>query len=170
MTRKSFASVKIKSITPLTQWKSSLSHTHTMADTKVETIARLAQWKIESFGPTNPYKRSDPFKIGIWNWWATASTYICLFRIDRIIHDGDHEVWIGCFRYLSVEKNRSVYIRLFPEPSRISKEQPPLARFVIRVSTSASNRRPYVSPSAYIFLFVDLFSDQFYIFFAVSVE
>ncbi|XP_057795754.1 BTB/POZ domain-containing protein At1g21780-like isoform X4 [Salvia miltiorrhiza] len=106
-----------KSKTPHTQWKSSfLSLSHTMADTKVETIARLAQWKIESFGPTNPYKRSDPFKIGIWNW------------------------------HLSVEKNRSVYIRLFPEPSRLSKEQPPLARFVIRVSTSASNRRPYVSP------------------------
>ncbi|KAH6759212.1 BTB/POZ domain-containing protein [Perilla frutescens var. frutescens] len=87
-----------------------------MADTKVETIARLAQWKIEGFGPTTPYKRSDPFKIGIWNW------------------------------HLSVEKNRSVYIRLFPEPSRVSKEQPPLARFVIRVTTSASNRRPYISP------------------------
>lgn len=40
-----------------------------MADTKVETIARLAQWKIESFGPTTPYKRSEPFKIGIWNWY-----------------------------------------------------------------------------------------------------
>ncbi|KAG8378263.1 hypothetical protein BUALT_Bualt08G0119400 [Buddleja alternifolia] len=87
-----------------------------MADTKVETIARLAQWKIESFGPTTPYKRSEPFKIGIWNW------------------------------YLSVEKNRSMYIRLFPEPSRISKEQPPVARFVLRVTTATPNRRPYISP------------------------
>ncbi|GER49183.1 BTB/POZ domain-containing protein [Striga asiatica] len=87
-----------------------------MTDTKVETIARLAQWKIESFGPTSPYKRSDPFKIGIWNW------------------------------HLSVERNRSTYIRLFPEPSRVSKEQPPVARFVIRVTTAASSRRPYVSP------------------------
>ncbi|KAL0360246.1 UNVERIFIED_CONTAM: BTB/POZ domain-containing protein [Sesamum radiatum] len=56
-----------------------------MVDTKVETIARLAQWKIESFGPTTAYKRSDPFKIGIWNW--------CL----------------------SVERNRSMCVRLFPE-------------------------------------------------------
>ncbi|KAK4481297.1 hypothetical protein RD792_012182 [Penstemon davidsonii] len=87
-----------------------------MADTKVETIARLAQWKIESFGPTTPYKRSDPFKIGIWNW------------------------------HLSVEKNRSMYIRLFPEPSRVTKDQPPVARFVLRVTTSGSNRRPYISP------------------------
>ncbi|KAH6785777.1 hypothetical protein C2S51_038232 [Perilla frutescens var. frutescens] len=86
-----------------------------MVDTKVETIARLAQWKIESFGPTVPHKRSDPFKIGIWNW------------------------------HLSVEKSRSVYIRLFPEPSRVSKEQPPVARFVLRVTTG-SNRRPYISP------------------------
>ncbi|KAL0391741.1 UNVERIFIED_CONTAM: BTB/POZ domain-containing protein [Sesamum radiatum] len=84
-----------------------------MGDAKVETIARLAQWKIDSFGPTTPYKRSDPFKIGIWNW------------------------------HLSVEKSRSVYIRLFPEPSRVSKEQPPVARFVIRVTTAGSNRRPF---------------------------
>ncbi|KAL3641260.1 hypothetical protein CASFOL_016228 [Castilleja foliolosa] len=87
-----------------------------MADTKVETLARLAQWKIDNFGPTSPYKRSDPFKIGIWNW------------------------------HLSVERNRSTYIRLFPEPSRVSKEQPPIARFVIRVTSSGSNRRPYISP------------------------
>ncbi|XP_051124103.1 BTB/POZ domain-containing protein At1g21780 isoform X2 [Andrographis paniculata] len=50
------------------------------------------------------------------------------------------------YTYLSVEKNRSMYIRLFPEPSRISKDQPPLARFVLRVTTSSSNRRPFVSP------------------------
>ncbi|KAL3840014.1 hypothetical protein ACJIZ3_024605 [Penstemon smallii] len=93
-----------------------------MADTKVETIARLAQWKIENFGPTTPYKRSDPFKIGIWNW------------------------------HLSVEKNRSMYIRLFPEPSRVTKDQPPVARFVLRVTTSGSNRRPYISPSTYLFI------------------
>ncbi|KAL2538553.1 BTB/POZ domain-containing protein [Forsythia ovata] len=87
-----------------------------MGDSKVETISRLAQWKIENFGTTTTYKRSDPFKIGMWNW------------------------------QLSVEKNRYMYIRLFPEPSRLSKEQPPVARFVLRVTTSASNRRPYISP------------------------
>ncbi|XP_073134041.1 uncharacterized protein [Henckelia pumila] len=38
-----------------------------------------------------------PFKIGIWNW------------------------------HLSVEKNQSIYIRLFPEPSCVSKDQPPIA-------------------------------------------
>lgn len=86
-----------------------------MADSKVETISRLAQWRIENFGPCT-YKRSDPFKVGIWNW------------------------------QLSIEKNRYLYIRLFPEPSRISKEQPPLAKFVLRVTTTGTNRRPYISP------------------------
>ncbi|XP_042007955.1 BTB/POZ domain-containing protein At1g21780-like isoform X1 [Salvia splendens] len=85
-----------------------------MVDTKVETIARLAQWKIESFGPTVPYRRSDPFKIGIWNW------------------------------HLSVEKSRAIYVRLFPEPSRVAKDQPPIARFVVRVANAA--RRLYISP------------------------
>lgn len=38
-----------------------------MGDTKVETISRLAQWRIENFGPCS-FKKSDPFKVGIWNW------------------------------------------------------------------------------------------------------
>ncbi|XP_059460031.1 BTB/POZ domain-containing protein At1g21780 [Corylus avellana] len=86
-----------------------------MADSKVETISRLAQWKIDNFGPCS-FKKSEPFKVGIWNW------------------------------HLSIEKNRYLYIRLFPEPSRVSKEQPPLARFVLRVSNTGANRRPYISP------------------------
>lgn len=85
------------------------------ADSKVETISRLAQWRIENFGPCT-YKKSDPFKVGIWNW------------------------------HLSIERNRYLYIRLFPEPSRTSKEHPPIARFVLRVSNSGANRRFYISP------------------------
>ncbi|KAA8546413.1 hypothetical protein F0562_002848 [Nyssa sinensis] len=86
-----------------------------MTDSKVETISRLAQWRIENLGSCT-YKKSDPFKVGIWNW------------------------------YLSIEKNRYLYIRLFPEPSRVSKEQPTIARFVLRVSTTGANRRTYISP------------------------
>ncbi|KAG5544471.1 hypothetical protein RHGRI_017032 [Rhododendron griersonianum] len=85
------------------------------ADSKVETISRLAQWRIENFGPCT-YKKSDPFKVGIWNW------------------------------HLSIERNRYLYIRLFPEPSRASKDHPPIARFVLRVSNSGANRRFYISP------------------------
>ncbi|GMP79427.1 hypothetical protein CsSME_00034977 [Camellia sinensis var. sinensis] len=87
-----------------------------MADSKVETISRLAQWRIENFGPCT-FRKSDPFKVGIWNW------------------------------NLSIEKNRYLYIRLFPEPSRASKEQPPIARFVLRVSNTGANRKLYISPS-----------------------
>ncbi|KAF9608381.1 hypothetical protein IFM89_009747 [Coptis chinensis] len=84
-------------------------------ESKVETISRLGQWRIESFGPCS-YRRSDPFKVGIWNW------------------------------YISVEKNRYLYIRLFPEPSKLCKDQPPIAKFVLRVSNLGANRRPYISP------------------------
>ncbi|KAJ4966100.1 hypothetical protein NE237_017949 [Protea cynaroides] len=86
-----------------------------MSDSKVETISGLAQWRIDGFGPCS-YRRSDSFKVGIWNW------------------------------YLSIEKNRYLYIRLFPEPCRASKEQPPIARFVLRASNLGANRRPYSSP------------------------
>ncbi|XP_028757519.1 BTB/POZ domain-containing protein At1g21780 [Neltuma alba] len=86
-----------------------------MADSRVETISRLAQWKIDNFGPCS-YKKSDPFKVGIWNW------------------------------YLSIERNRYLYIHLFPEPSRVSKEHPPIARFILRVSNTGASRRFYISP------------------------
>ncbi|RRT85070.1 hypothetical protein GW17_00031187 [Ensete ventricosum] len=62
------------------------------------------------------YRRSDAFRLGIWNW------------------------------YLSVEKNRYMHIRLFPEPCRVSKEHLPVARFVVRVFSPCTGRRPYVSP------------------------
>lgn len=87
-----------------------------MADSKVETIARLAQWKIDNFGPCS-YKKSNPFKLGIWNW------------------------------HISVERNRYLYIHIFPEPSRVSKEQPPVARFILRVShNNGPSRKFYISP------------------------
>lgn len=60
------------------------------------------------------------------------------------------DVWL---RHLSIEKNRYLYIRLFPEPSRLSKEQlpPPFARFMLRVTTTGTNRRPYISPGKLYF-------------------
>lgn len=39
-----------------------------MGDSRVETISRLAQWRIDNFGPCS-FKKSDPFKVGIWNWY-----------------------------------------------------------------------------------------------------
>ncbi|GAB2290462.1 hypothetical protein Dimus_024741 [Dionaea muscipula] len=86
-----------------------------MAENKVETISRLAQWRIDNFGHYT-YKKSDPFKIGIWNW------------------------------HLTIEKNRNLLIRLFPEPSRVAKDQPPLARFILTLSNHGTARKSYTSP------------------------
>ncbi|KAK7311534.1 hypothetical protein RJT34_09743 [Clitoria ternatea] len=84
---------------------------------RVETVARLAQWRIDNLGPSS-YKKSDPFKVGIWTWF---------FSVVR-------------------NTNRYLYIHLFPEPSRLSKEQPPLARFILRVSIAGSSRSFHISP------------------------
>ncbi|KAF6152797.1 hypothetical protein GIB67_004626 [Kingdonia uniflora] len=62
------------------------------------------------------YRRSESFKVGLWNW------------------------------HLSIEKNRYLYVRLFPEPGRVLKDQFPIAKFVVRVSNVGVNRRNYVSP------------------------
>lgn len=34
---------------------------------KVETTSRLAQWRIENLASCT-YRKSDPFKMGKWNW------------------------------------------------------------------------------------------------------
>nr|ACU19579.1 unknown [Glycine max] len=82
---------------------------------RVETLARLAQWKIDNFGLCS-YKKSDPFKVGIWNW------------------------------YFSIVRNRYLYIHLFPEPSQVLKDNPPFARFILRVSNAGSSRSFHISP------------------------
>ncbi|KZV56335.1 BTB/POZ domain-containing protein [Dorcoceras hygrometricum] len=82
---------------------------------RVDTTSRLAQWRIENLASCT-YRKSDPFKIGKWNW------------------------------YLSVEKNRSLCIKLFPEISNFTRENPPLASFRIRVISSVGDRKCLVHP------------------------
>ncbi|KAL1833666.1 hypothetical protein DCAR_0103765 [Daucus carota subsp. sativus] len=68
---------------------------------------------------TSSPKKSEPFKMGLWTW------------------------------HLSVEKDQTMYVRLYPEPTRIAREQPPIARFIIRVevvNVGYQNLGPHVSP------------------------
>jgi hypothetical protein len=45
-----------------------------------------------------------------------------------------------------------VCIRLFPEPGRVAKDQPPLARFILRVSYPGPPRRSCASPGIFFLL------------------
>lgn len=81
---------------------------------KVETTARLAQWKIDSLA-ANSFRRSDAFKVGLWNW------------------------------HLSIERNRFLCIRLFPDLSKSPKEPPPIASFVLQLFNASGNHRLPVS-------------------------
>ncbi|KAK9691542.1 hypothetical protein RND81_09G203100 [Saponaria officinalis] len=82
---------------------------------KVETIARLAQWRIDNLSSCS-FRRSDPFKIGLWNW------------------------------HLALEKNRVLMIKLYPEITKLSRENPPIASFIIRVLSSVGDRKPLIHP------------------------
>ncbi|KAE8731491.1 BTB/POZ domain-containing protein [Hibiscus syriacus] len=62
------------------------------------------------------YRKSDPFKIGNWSW------------------------------HLSVEKNRVLYVKLYPEVSNLTRDNPPIASFVIRVVCSAGDRKSFTHP------------------------
>ncbi|KAL8110265.1 BTB/POZ domain-containing protein At1g21780-like [Apium graveolens] len=62
---------------------------------------------------------SEPFKMGHWTW------------------------------FISAEMEKTMFIRLYPEPNIIAKEQPPLARFRIKVepiNVGMENSEPRVSP------------------------
>ncbi|XP_074587426.1 BTB/POZ domain-containing protein At1g55760-like [Curcuma longa] len=83
---------------------------------RVETTPRLAQWRIDSLSPFS-YRKSDPFKIGLWNW------------------------------YLAVGKNKQLFVKLYPEGSSLTREKPPIASLTIKiVSLSAPNRSILIHP------------------------
>ncbi|CAL9062368.1 unnamed protein product [Musa banksii] len=85
---------------------------------RVETAPRLAQWRIDNVSSSCTYRKSDPFKVGLWNW------------------------------YLTVEKNKQLYVKLYPEMSSLTREQPPVASFNIKlVFSSSPNRRTIVHPA-----------------------
>lgn len=83
---------------------------------RVDTTPRLAQWKIDTLSSCT-YRKSDPFKIGLWNW------------------------------FLTVERNKQLFVKLYPEVTNSTKEQPPIASFNIKlVSSSPSNRKTIAHP------------------------
>lgn len=86
---------------------------------RVETAPRLAQWRIESLSSCT-YRKSYPFKIGIWNW------------------------------FLLVERNKQLFVKLYPESASVMKDQPPIASFIVKlVSYSATNRQTVAHPGIY---------------------
>uniref|UniRef100_A0A5B6ZGK7 BTB domain-containing protein n=1 Tax=Davidia involucrata TaxID=16924 RepID=A0A5B6ZGK7_DAVIN len=82
---------------------------------RVETTSRLAQWRIDNLASCT-YRKSDPFKIGKWNW------------------------------HLTLEKNRTLFIKLYPEISNLTRDNPPIASFIIRVFCSAGGRKALIHP------------------------
>ncbi|KAG0463632.1 hypothetical protein HPP92_019701 [Vanilla planifolia] len=49
-------------------------------------------------------------------------------------------------RHLTVEKNKQLFVKLYPEPSTLTKEQPPIATFIIKIVSSAPNRKTLIHP------------------------
>uniref|UniRef100_M1C0U8 BTB/POZ domain-containing protein n=1 Tax=Solanum tuberosum TaxID=4113 RepID=M1C0U8_SOLTU len=82
---------------------------------RVDTTSRLAQWRIDNLASCT-YRKSDPFKIGKWNW------------------------------HLAVEKNRTLSIKLYPEISNFTRENPPIASFIIRLISSLGDRKTLIHP------------------------
>ncbi|KAG9448780.1 hypothetical protein H6P81_008745 [Aristolochia fimbriata] len=76
---------------------------------RVETTSRLAQWRIDNLASCT-YRKSDPFRMGNWNW------------------------------HLSIEKNRMLFVKLYPVISNLNKDHPPIASFFARVRSSLGER------------------------------
>ncbi|KAL8215680.1 hypothetical protein R6Q57_022517 [Mikania cordata] len=85
------------------------------SDYRVDTVSRLAQWRVDNFGSAS-YRKSDPFRIGKWNW------------------------------HLILEKNRNLIIKLFPEIPKLARDNLPIASFNIRVISLSGGRKTLVHP------------------------
>ncbi|RWW30748.1 hypothetical protein GW17_00004664 [Ensete ventricosum] len=98
---------------------------------RVETAPRLAQWRIDNISSSCTYRKSDPFKVGLWNWY----------------HHHFLLLQSAC-ESLDLEKNKQLYVKLYPEMSSLTREQPPVASFNIKlVFSSSPNRRTIVHPA-----------------------
>lgn len=82
---------------------------------RVETTSRLAQWRIDNLSACT-YRKSDPFKMGKWNW------------------------------HIGVEKSKTLLIKLYPEISNLTRDCPPIASFIIRVICSIGDRKTWIHP------------------------
>ncbi|KAJ4747537.1 BTB/POZ domain-containing protein [Rhynchospora pubera] len=67
---------------------------------------------------SSTYRKSNPFRIGLWNW------------------------------FLTVERSKQFCVKLYPEVSSLTRDQPPIASFVIKLvsSSSSSDRKTIVHP------------------------
>ncbi|OMO50136.1 BTB/POZ-like protein [Corchorus olitorius] len=83
-----------------------------MVDSKVETISRLAQWRIDNFGPCT-YKKSDPFKVGLWNWIGVClSVFFAIEFLEQKCYlksDCASQAW-AVFENENMEQNHSPFI------------------------------------------------------------
>lgn len=66
--------------------------------------------------------------------------------------------FVNVCRHISAEEeDETMNVRLYPEPTPIAKEHPPLARFRIKVeiinTSNMENLGPRVSPSTCLFFF-----------------
>ncbi|KAK6154503.1 hypothetical protein DH2020_008751 [Rehmannia glutinosa] len=69
--------------------------------------------------------------------WRIENLASCTYRKSDPFRIGKH---------LSVEKNRTLFIKLYPEVSNLTRENPPIASFIIKVVSSVGDRKCLVHP------------------------
>ncbi|KAJ7015406.1 hypothetical protein NC653_004648 [Populus alba x Populus x berolinensis] len=69
--------------------------------------------------------------------WKIDNLASCTYRKSDPFKIGKH---------LSVEKNRVLFVKLYPEISNLTRENPPIASFIIRVVSSAGDRKALTHP------------------------
>lgn len=83
----------------------------------------------------------------------------------------EQRVWLILFifglkwRHLSVEKNRVLFVKLFPEISNLTRDNPPIASFIVRVVSSVGDRKAITHPGLSFFLLFVFVFGSFYFFF-----
>lgn len=49
-------------------------------------------------------------------------------------------------RYLTVERNKMLFVKLYPETSNLTRDYPPIASFIVRVVCSVGDRKSLTHP------------------------
>lgn len=58
-------------------------------------------------------------------------------------------------RFLTVERNKQLFVKLYPEASAVTREHPPVATFIIKlVSSSSPTRKTIVHPGLFSFIHI----------------
>ena len=107
------------------------------------TQAICIYWTVIHIKTKNNQFVSITLSLSLW----LVYVFICISHISGLGWTFNDMFSLDLYwRHLSVEKNRVLFVKLYPEVSNLTRENPPIASFIIRVVCSAGDRKALTHP------------------------